>query len=77
MSQYYLMHNIKSSLNSKIYALKGEKVTVISDHDNCFCVISENAKTFGVNKCWLSKSFIEKEKIIIEPKINKNATRNR
>jgi hypothetical protein len=76
MSKYYLMHNIKSSVNSKIYALKGEVVIVISDHDNCYCVVSENNQTFGVNKCWLSKEFIEKEKTIIEPKIKKNAKRN-
>jgi hypothetical protein len=36
-------------------------VTVISQHDNCYCVQSENNIKFGVNASFLSTDKINKE----------------
>jgi hypothetical protein len=60
------------SANRKIYALKGEKIRVISDHDNCVIAEStETSKRFGVNKKLLSEQLVPKEQIIETKKSKK------
>lgn len=61
---FYLRENIISA-NRNPYAVKGEQVKIISDHDNCIIAESiETNKRFGVNKKYLSEEFIAKEQII-------------
>lgn len=58
---YYLKEDV-NSYNKKSYALKGEKVTIISDHDNCVIVESLESKIrFGINKNFLSEILITKD----------------
>lgn len=64
--KYYLIEDILSA-NRDVYGYKGEVVTIIGDHDNCFTVQSETGKKFGLNKSRLSIEKINKE--------NKNKTK--
>lgn len=60
------------SANRKVYALKGEKIRIISDHDNCVIAEStETSKRFGVNKKLLSEQLVPKEQIIETKKSKK------
>lgn len=72
MIPLYLNKDCKSYFSSKVYAVKGSKVYIIGDHDNVVTVVSEDGVKFGIKKEYLSNDFIEKEKIIIESKSNKN-----
>jgi len=63
----YLTQDILSSVNRKVYGIKGDKVEIISDHDNCYCVKNNNI-SFGINKAFLSSEKIEKDIIIIPKK---------
>lgn len=68
---FWLREDILSA-NRKIYALKGEKIKIISDHDNCVIAESiETSKRFGVNKKLLSEQFVAKEQIIETKKSKK------
>jgi hypothetical protein len=68
---FYLREDVISA-NRKPYAIKGEKIKVISDHDNCVIAESlETLKRFGVNKDILSKESVPKD-LIIETKKSKN-----
>ena len=68
---FYLTKDINSNNKKKTYAVKGEKVTKISDHGNVFVVESiESGERFGVNVSSLSESHIPKE-IQIENKKTK------
>lgn len=68
---FYLKEDILS-YSKKVYAVKGSKVKLISDHDNCIVAESLDTKErFGVNKNKLSIEFIEKIKIKEIKKQNK------
>lgn len=66
---YYLSED-KITVFKKTIAVKGEKIELISDHDNC--IIAESKETgirFSVRKNNLSTEFIPKD--IIKPEIKK------
>lgn len=77
MNFYYLNQDVTSSTSKKIYALKGEKVFVIGDHDNAVTVISEGGNKFGVSRTLLSQNVIPKDEIIIETKTKQNGKKNK
>jgi hypothetical protein len=70
MNHYYLNQDVTSSTSKKSYALKGEKVYVIGDHDNAVTVMSESGTMFGVSRTSLSQTVIPKDEIIIQTKTN-------
>jgi hypothetical protein len=70
--EYYLTENAISSTSRKVYALKGEKVKTIADHDNCLIVESDKGIRFGIQKIFLSEDFVPKEIIIDNVKTKRN-----
>lgn len=70
--EYYLKENAISSTSRKVYALKGEKVKSIADHDNCLIVESDKGTRFGIQKSLLSEDFVPKDVIIEKTKTQKN-----
>ena len=70
--EFYLMENAIGATSRKVYALQGEKVKSIADHDNCLIVESERGIRFGIRKTLLSKDFVPKEVIIDQTKNKRN-----
>lgn len=70
METFYLREDIINSKTKEPYAIKGDKVKFIADHDNCYVVESERNIRFGASISLLSKEKVEKD-IILKPKTNK------
>jgi hypothetical protein len=70
IDEFYLKEDIVNSKTRIPYAVKGEKVKLISNHDNCYVVESERNIRFGASISLLSKEKIEKD-IILKTKTNK------
>jgi len=68
--EFYLRENVINSKTKEPYAVKGDKVKFIADHDNCYVVETEKNIRFGVAISSLSKEKIEKEVINKLPKTN-------
>jgi hypothetical protein len=77
MNFYYLNQDVISSTSKKTYALKGEKVFIIGDHDNAVTVMSESGNKFGVSRTSLSQALIPKDVIIIQTKTKQNGKKNK
>jgi hypothetical protein len=65
--EFYLKEDIINSKTKEPYAVKGDKVKFIADHDNCYVVESEKYVRFGVAVSSLSKEKIEKKVINLLP----------
>ena len=61
VDEFYLIEDVLNSKTKEPYAVKGEKVKFIADHDNCYIVESEKNIRFGVALSLLSEEKIEKE----------------
>lgn len=70
VDEFYLREDVVNSKTRVPYAVKGDKVKFIADHDNCYVVESEKKVRFGVAIISLSKEIIKKEVINILPKKN-------
>ena len=68
--EFYLREDVINSKTKEPYAIKGDKVKFIADHDNCYVVESEKYVRFGVAISSLSKEKIQKEVINKLPKSN-------
>lgn len=75
VDEFYLREDVVNSKTRVPYAVKGDKVKFIADHDNCYVVESEKKVRFGVAITSLSKEIIQKEVINILPK--KNTKKNK
>lgn len=61
---FYLKEDL-TSYSKKKYAKKGDRIKIISDHDNCIVVeLIDTKERFGINKSRISEEFIAKEKLI-------------
>lgn len=70
VEEFYLKEDIINSKTRIPYAVKGEKVKFISDHDSCYVVESEKNIRFGASVSLLSIEKIEKD-IILASKTKK------
>jgi hypothetical protein len=67
VDEFYLREDVINSKTKEPYAVKGDKVKFIADHDNCYVVESEKNVRFGIAVYSLSKEKIEKKVINILP----------
>lgn len=74
---YYLKDDFFSSSGKTKYASKGDKIKVISDHDNVIIAENEEGNRFGCNKNLISQDFIEKEIILEKKNDSKNGKKNK
>lgn len=74
---YYLKDDFYSSSGKTKYANKGDKIKVISDHDNVIIAENEEGNRFGCNKNLISQDFIEKEIILEKKNDSKNGKKNK
>lgn len=74
---YYLKDDFYSSSGKTKYASKGDKIKVISDHDNVIIAENEEGNRFGCNKNLISQDFIEKEIILEKKNDSKNGKKNK
>lgn len=69
-SQYYISETITSFTTQKVYAEKGDIVTLLStleNHLSVVCVKDKNGHTFPVNVKYLTKKKVEAEVKAPEP----------
>jgi len=74
---YYLKDDFYSSSGKTKYASKGDKIKVISDHDNVIIAENEEGNRFGCNKNLISQDIIEKEIILEKKNDSKNGKKNK
>ena len=74
---FYLREDLYSSSGKSKYGSKGDKIKVVSDHDNVIIAENEDGNRFGCNKNLISQDFIEKEIILENKNDSKNGKKNK
>jgi len=74
---YYLKDDFYSSSGKTKYASKGDKIKVISDHDNVIIAEDEEGNRFGCNKSLISEEYVQKEIILQTKNDSKDGRKNK